>query len=303
MAMSCLSVKAQDIDSLLAKGDDYEFTTSDSLAIFQLFDSLMNLEDLVGSQLAFRLSYNSNVLAAGRTLGIEQFGLAPGISYYHKSGAYADISAFWSKDFEPPFYLTTLSAGYLHIFSRKFSMLANYDHYFYTDVGDDSYTPYTNAATISSYLDFRHVSFRTDYSYYFGDARAHRIMPALGLVLRKKNLLGIDRVSFLPTFYMLMGDVVLNEVEFVDPKTPLERFQNRLKYGTPYSILIKDKRVFGILNYAISCPLSLTIKNNWMFNITYTYNIPKAVEDEPLVLGETGYLSASFVYYLDLRKK
>ena len=64
-----------------------------------------------GSQLAVRLSYNSNVLSAGRTLGIENFGLAPGLSYYHKSGLYADVSGYWSKDFDPSYYLNDCIRG------------------------------------------------------------------------------------------------------------------------------------------------------------------------------------------------
>ncbi len=61
---------AQDADSLLLSQVETELTFEDSLSIFNLIDSLLQQGDLGGSQLAVRLSYNSNVLSTGRTLGI-----------------------------------------------------------------------------------------------------------------------------------------------------------------------------------------------------------------------------------------
>src|SRR5689334_20811477 len=110
------TLTAQDRDSLLLKPDSL-YTADDSLSIFALIDSLLTLEKDMGSQLALRMGYNSNVLSAGRTLGINNFGLAPGVSYYHKSGAYADVSTYWSKDFHPSWYLTIASVGYMRDFT------------------------------------------------------------------------------------------------------------------------------------------------------------------------------------------
>ena len=85
-------------------GVETELTFEDSLSVFDLIDSLLQHADLGGSQMAVRLAYNSNVMSTGRTLGIENFGLSPGISYYHKSGFYADVSGYWSKDLDPAYY-------------------------------------------------------------------------------------------------------------------------------------------------------------------------------------------------------
>src|SRR5688572_14430118 len=128
VATSTLSM-AQDADSVLLSQVETDLTFEDSLSIFQLIDSLLMQGDLDASQLAVRLSYNSNVMSTGRTLGIENFGLSPGISYYHKSGLYADVSGFWSKDFEPSYYLTVASLGYMRDFTKHFSVIAGYDHY------------------------------------------------------------------------------------------------------------------------------------------------------------------------------
>lgn len=291
--------RAQDVDSLLNKT---ELSFQDSLNIFKLIDSLMTMDDVqVGSQLAVRFNYNSNVLSAGRTLGIEQFGLSPGLSYYHKSGAYADVSAYWSHDVDPNFYLTTVSAGYMHVFTRSFSVIGSYDHYFY-NFKDDNYIPYSNAFTLSPYWEFKFITLRLDYSYYFGDAKANRLLPAVGFNIKKKKLLGLDKISFYPAFYMLVGDETFSQIEFAKPKSVREAIDNLKKYGTRFSIVEKETTVFGVMNYAFSFPLTLSFRN-WMFNLTYTYNIPKALDGEYLTLPESGFISSSLIYYIDFTRK
>src|SRR6187549_1691724 len=89
--VSASPILAQDADSLAIAEASNIFSTDDSLSIFMLIDSLLAMEAATGSQIAIRTSYNSNVLLAGRTLGIQNFGLAPGVSYYHKTGLYADV--------------------------------------------------------------------------------------------------------------------------------------------------------------------------------------------------------------------
>src|SRR5690349_16885518 len=158
LAASTLFSKAQDADSLLLSGIDDALSFEDSLSIFSTIDSLLQMGDLNASQLAVRLSYNSNVMSAGRTLGIQNFGLAPGISYYHKSGLYADVSGYWSQDFEPTYYLTITSLGYMHSFSKYFSIMGGYDHYFY-NFGEDTYIPYRNALAITPLLEFKTLTF------------------------------------------------------------------------------------------------------------------------------------------------
>lgn len=287
---------AQVPDSLRSTPDSL-FTFSDSLAIFRLIDSLMTLEEDATSSLSLRIGYNSNILDAGRTLGIEQFGLSPGITYYHKSGIYADVTGYWSRDFDPKYYLTTLSVGYLHLIDDKFSVLSAFDHFFYHDA-DDYYIPYSNAVSVSGMLDLKPVSFRLDYSLYFGDAYANRIMPGISGNLRKKNFLGFDRITFYPSVYVLLGDEQITEIEVVRPSSLQEALMNIQKYGDRFGYRSKERSVFGIMNYAFSAPLNLTV-GNWLFNITYTYNIPRALTDEPLALDNSGYLSASVVFNLE----
>jgi len=298
LLLSSCALYAQD-DRIL-KDDTTQLTSFDSLSIFQLIDSLLAVADDPGSQLVTRLSYNSNVLSAGRTLGIQNFGLAPGLSYYHKTGLYVDASAYWSKDFQPKYYLSILSAGYMHDFSKHFSIMMEYDRYFY-NVNSDSYVPYRNTASITPMLEFKPVTLSVNYAYYFGDAHVHRIMPGINITLQKKKWLGLNRISFVPSFYTLFGNETISSIEFVEPKNLRERIKNLRTYGTPYSIVQTDKNVFGVMNYAISFPLSISYKK-FSLTATYTYNIPIALSGEPLTISEGHYLSGSISYFLDLKR-
>ena len=121
---SCYLSSAQDLDSTLLSHVETELSFADSLSIFNLIDSLLQHAETGGSQLALRLTYKSNVMSTGRRLGIQNFSLAPAVSYYHESGLYADLSGYWSKDFDPSYYLTIASIGYMRSFSDRFSLLA-----------------------------------------------------------------------------------------------------------------------------------------------------------------------------------
>lgn len=293
-------VKAQNADSLLSPADTTSLTLADSLSIFQFLDSLMQLDDAPGSQLALRMAYNSNVLATGRTLGIDQFGISPGISYYHKSGAFADVTSYWSNDMDPSYYLTTVSAGYMHIFNKYLSVIGSYDHYFY-NLGPDAYISYSNTLSVSPYVDLKNVAFRFDYSYFFGEETAHRLTPSFNFNFVKKKFLGIDKIRFMPGAAMLLGNETFVEVEIEFPQTRLEALRNYRRYGTFYRLISTETKSFGVMNYAVTAPLLISHKD-WTFTVSYTYNIPKALPGETLTLSETGYVAASITYYIDLKK-
>lgn len=297
LSTSCGWSTAQDVDSLF---NNEELSFEDSLSVFRLIDSLIMMDSYESSQLVVRLNYNSNIMSAGRTLGIEQFGLAPGLSYFHKTGLYADVTSYWSKDYDPNLYLTTATLGYMQIFSKKFSAMASYDHFFYHQLDDDEFVPYTNALTVSPFLDIKSFTFRIDYSFYFGDAYANRIMPGVSVKFKKKNFIGFDRISINPGFYVLLGDETFTELELVAPANRRERLENLLNYGMRFKPVIKEKNVFGIMNYALTVPINMAVKS-WLFNISYTYSIPKALEDETLTMEESGFISAGISYYIDLK--
>lgn len=294
MAGSQVITYAQEADSLVLSEVDDILSFEDSLSIFNLIDSLLQNAEIESSQFGVRLAYNSNVLSAGRTLGIENFGLSAGLSYYHKTGFFGDVSGYWSKDFDPKYYLTIATFGYMYSFPKVFSIVAGYDRYFYNTKSDDEYLPYKNTLSVTPVVEVKPFMLTLNYSFYFGDTYANRIMPGLSVVLEKKKLFKkIDRLNFQPTFFMLFGDETITDMNII--------ITRRILRPPIITYEFVDKRVFGIMNYAFTAPLSVTHKN-WSFMFSYTYNIPKALPGEPLTLSESSYLSGSISYFFSTRK-
>jgi hypothetical protein len=270
-----------ELDSLIASGDT---------GFLSLIDSLINVPvPKLKSQLVMRLGYNSNVVAASRTLGFNQFGMAPGISYYHKSGLYADYTGYWSEEYDPQYYLTVLSGGYMASPKLWWSVIAEYNRYLYSGLGEDEYIAYKNSAGMSNFFDIKWVTLRLDYQLFFGDKIAHRINPSVMLNFEKTKLGRVNRLAFYPTASILYGSEQITEL------VPFARTYLGIIYRIRRGLDLyyeKETTHLGILNYSFSAPLSITIKN-WTFLVNYTYNIPKALPNEPIRLESSGYISAS----------
>lgn len=250
----------------------------------------------VGSTLAVRAGYNSNIIAASSAFGLNQFGLAPGITYYHKSGLYLDATAYWSQQYDPKFYLSVPSFGYLKTI-KKWTLNLEYSRYFFS-FSDSAYDPsYTNTVAFSNFFEVKPFLFRTDYSFYFGQKSAHRILPGVILNLEKKNWLGLRRVILYPSFYVLLG----NETWQTDVPytTNLIDLYYRISHHLPLTYSQTSNK-FGLLNYSFTLPLSLYL-NNWNFTLGYTYNIQKALPSEPISPVNSGYLSFSIIRYFNFK--
>ncbi len=276
---------------------DSLFNATDSTSALDLIDRfLTEKEPSDTSRLQVRLSYNSNISALNQTLGIKQYGLFPGISYYHKSGLYTDVSAYWSNQFAPPVYLTTFSAGYLNAFSKKYLFNLEYTYFLYAE-NDKSPASYTNSISLSNQFDVKPFQFKLDYYYYFGNQSAHRILPNVGLILEKKNWGNIIRFSFTPSLGILFGTE--STQEYVPLILTPQQLQDKLKTGgSLYSTITTT--VFGLMNYSLNLPFSLRTKH-WVYQISYTYNVPKSLPNEELSLTNTGYLSASIARYIKFK--
>jgi hypothetical protein len=304
----CSPVQGQRKDSLLLASDtlisqfDSLLNSEDSLSLFRLIDQLMQMPSTkLTSQLAIRLGYNSNVVATSRTIGFNQFGLAPGVSYYHKSGLYADASTYWSQQYSPQFYLSVLSAGYLKTATKHWSFLAEYSHYFYPETGNGIYNPYTNNLGTTHYFEFKPVTLRLDYYFYFGQKSANRIMPGLMFNFAKKNWHGIKKINFFPSFTPLFGSEQITEGYQFYPDY-VQRYQQNQSLPPNAQLPLYyplNKIVFGLMNYSFVAPLSITM-NDWNFLISYTFNIPKSLPGEDLGLKNGGYVSCSITRYIGL---
>lgn len=283
-----------ELDSLL--------NSPDSTAFLTLIDSLMKAP-AARSQLALRLGYNSNVASTSRSLQIGQFGLSPGLSYFHKRGWYADLSAYWSQEFSPSYYLTVASAGYMGFIGSRYTVLAEYSHFFYKESSDSlSFTPYTNSLGISNFWKVKPVLFRFDYAFFFGDQTAHRLTPSVSLNLVKRNWGRIKRVAVMPTYGMMMGsETIINYEFYADWQQRALANLVRERFNRPLLPLYYEvrSRAFGIMNHAFSLPVSVAV-GSWSFLINYSYNIPRALPGETLTLTNAGFLTLNITRYINL---
>ena len=135
----------------------------DSLSIFNLLDSILLLDTSPTSEFNVRLGYTSSVTSAGRDYNINQSGSIQGLSFYHKSGLYADLSGYWNSGVTPSYNPIVISGGYLGSFSRKLSYSLDYEHWFYHK-DDSSQNDLTNSiGTRSGNQWYGKVDCRTSY--------------------------------------------------------------------------------------------------------------------------------------------
>jgi hypothetical protein len=301
LGSKCCSSQSLDTTNLKNQAQS-NLNLDDSSSIFSLIDSLVEYPELLegGSSLVARLGYNSNITSANLSLGLNQFGLAPGISYYHKSGFYLDATAYWSQEYSPSLYLTVPSIGFLKSI-KKWTINAEYSRYFYS-YSDSTYnTPYTNVASLSNFFEAKPFLFRLDYSFYFGQKTAHRIMPAVMLNLEKRNWLGLKRILLYPTFSVLFGNESWQTSEYIPYSTMPSEVLYRIRHNLPlYYLQTNNYNEFGVLDYSVSLPLSISLKN-WTFLLSYTYNFPQPLANEELALTNSGYLSFSIIRYFNFK--
>jgi hypothetical protein len=285
------STKPASKDSISLDKLDSIFSYSDSLSIFSIIDSLLNTAE-VNSSVAFRAGVNSNIISAGRTIGVSQLGATAGVSYYHKTGLFLDLSSYWSEDYDPKIYLSIASAGYLKTFSKYYSVMASYDRLIYNNTDINVENPLTNMIGLSQFVDLKPVTMRLDYSFYFGSENAHRLTPGIVLNLKKYNFIGLDRIGFTPSYQILFGNATITTIQLTQSTSGKLAKRPRLQQI--------DTNEFGLMNHAMTLPLRIT-KKNWSFTLAYTYNWPVALPGETSTLPENSFTSFTLSKMVNLR--
>ncbi len=179
----------------------------DSGGIFSLIDSVLNLDFTPPSELHLRFGYNSSVLTAGRDFGLNQHGLTPGITFYHKSGVFSDLTAFWNSEADPKYNLTMASIGYMGTLKKNWNYTFSFEKWFYNESNSTTSNgqPTNNIGTSLGY-DIKWLSTSIDYSYLFGDSDAHRIIGSMTGRIYFKNVWFFDYLSIYPTASILFGN-------------------------------------------------------------------------------------------------
>ncbi|MFY0599018.1 MAG: hypothetical protein JXR03_05065 [Cyclobacteriaceae bacterium] len=179
----------------------------DSLSIFMLIDSILSEESSAYSELNARFGYNSSVVSAGRNLGIDQHGLSPGISFYHKKGYYADLSGFWNSDFDPKYSLTVATLGYMKFIGKRWTLTGSYERWIYNRTSSESSSnSLKNSLNVSSGFTSKYFFASLDYNYLFGSEDAHRIIGNASGNLTLTNKWIFDKIRIAPSFSIIFGN-------------------------------------------------------------------------------------------------
>ena len=315
--------KAQENDStelanLTAELDAIFANESDSLSLMSLIDSILS-SDVSGSFLSLRLGYSSRITSAGRSFGVDQQGIIPSVSYYHKSGLFGDVTGIWNNELDPKYYLTILTAGYLGSISDKWSYTLSYDHSFYHS-SDDTYAfPLTNSLNSTLTVDLRHIYTGIDYSFSFGDDTANSVSWNATGVIKKKAFNPFKSVSFLPSLSILFGTqnvtdqynaveprpVLANltdlEIEIIARRRNLSQQQKQklinARDEAQANLTVSTSKQFGLMNYYISLPIHLA-SDKFGVTISYNYNIPIAITGSDYSTESNGYFGFTLSYNL-----
>lgn len=291
------SVTSRDLEKL-----DSVLSQPDSLYIFRILDSLMTSMNNEGdysrseAMVSLRTGYNSNITATGRPFAFGEYGLTAGAGYLHPKGFYADASTYFSKQYSPSFFLSTLTAGYLSAPKNGFSIAAEYSRFFY-NLADGAYVAYTSNASATGFFQYKKFNARLEYGLYLGQKTGHRVNPSFSMNLKKTDVGPLSSIQFFPTASVLFGVEQITETIFYtnDPREILAR----LRQGLPLSY-DRTSPSYGIMNYSFSAPLNLNFKD-WNLLLMYTYNIPKALPGEVLSLTKSGFFSFTLTRYISLR--
>lgn len=279
---------------------------ADSATFFQMLDNLVE-GNYIKSAFSTRVGYSGQVTNAGRTIGIDQYGLNAGLSFYHKSGIFADVSGYWNSDQVPNYNTTITDIGYMGNFTPNWSYWASYNHYFFSESEDDTITyPFTDAINASTNYYIKKLSFGIDYSYTFGDETAHRIRLNASYNFSKNNWWIFDRVSLTPNVSLLMGNsnVISWQISSARIKEYIRKnglmkyrylknnYPEELEAAISFPI---ESNAFGIMNYSLFVPVTFTIKQ-FSLMVNYTLNLPVALPGEELDTSFNNYVSTTLMF-------
>ena len=291
-------------------------------------DSLLQLEE--NSSITFRLAYTSKALFAGRDFGITQTALMPDITYYHKSGLYAELTGLSYSKSTPKYELTFLSAGYTG-FVGNLLYSAEISKTFYTQPDPENPNPLPYALALTGSYDIGKISTNLGYTFMFGSETAHRINFGPSFFKKWTNIGFIDRLSINPGLNLVLGNQSSNysqnwntiasgintstgtgtgfnalaaQRQLNNPNLPAVIRQRLIamlkKNGTTANVATAPTNYFGLMAYDLSLPLSATVG---AIRFSLTPHIIKPVKlfsTEDISTKLNSYFSFSVTYTLKM---
>ncbi len=279
----------------------------DSLGVMDLMDlefldSLLSLEEKE-TELNIGFGYSSQVVTAGQTLGIDQYGLTPSLSFYHKSGLFADYTGFFNSDADPQYFLHNASVGYMGTLGKSWSYSASYMKQFYEETSN----PLEHSFNFSGTYSLKKFSASLAYSRYFGEQSSNLLMPSVSMFINKPDFLFLKSISIFPIVSLSYANPNLlyasfteryikgvwlqestvnltdTEVFFLFSTNIPERIANRYYDGRRLkmagalleSVDFTENTRFGLTSTAFSLPVIMEFNERFTVTLSYTYIIPE----------------------------
>ncbi|MEO9869534.1 TorF family putative porin [Ekhidna sp.] len=215
----------------------------DSLTIFNLIDSLFSMEYNPTSELNVRIGFTSNVTSSGRDYNLNQTGISPGISYYHKSGIYSDVAGYWNSGADPNYNPTVLSVGYLGTFKNpKWSYSVDGERWFYNPT-DSSENPLKHSFGTSISYDFKIGFASIDYSFLFGETTANRIITNLSGSIDLGKWWVFKSISLFPSVSTIVGNSDITQLR-ISNRQISDRNTERISKLTSFEGLTQQQKKF-----------------------------------------------------------
>jgi len=99
----------------------------------------------------------------------------------------------------------------------------------------------------------------------------------------------------------MFGDDTWQVQQYIPYTTQLAEIVFRVRHNLPlYYSQTDNYNKFGVLNYSLTAPLSISLKN-WTFLVSYTYNFQQPLPNDPYNQINNGYLSFSVTKYFNFK--
>ena len=265
LAQNPESEEPSDIDELLD-----ELFVVDTLAVLQAYD------ELKGGFLYASISFDEQAYFSGRDFDIDQFGLAPSLTYLSSGGTYLFAGGAYYSELDPEWDLFALGAGQFWSLGTKkqWSVSASYTHSF---LGEDSEELNTHRLSSSVSYKLDPLQLHVAGGYLFGAESSYYLSTSVSYDATLAKI-GTFELTFEPSLYLLFSQQ--NIIEQVS----IFRFT--------------ESSVFDRVNSQLELPL--TLDNNTLdITLSYTLNFPNNIfEDEDL--STSGYVSISLGWLIPL---
>ena len=238
------------------------------------------------------LNYNSNTYFSGRDLGIDQFNIAPQITYMHSKGFYASLSGIYYSEFDPNWDVTTATAGFGKSFGKGkiWNYYGSFSYFFYSNDIDNLYRSTLNGGLGISNKK-RTIGTQLSGAYYFGDEGSYQILlrsyANLKLIKTKDHYL-----RFRPQFSVVTGTQIVDLSGGSIQKALLTKI-----VIVPEDPIPVEDNVFGLINIQINLPLQYSIKNIDL-ELGFNYNMPSELGEET-DLENTHFINFGIAYMFD----